>query len=241
MKARGTGYVILSCVAETCWYSALLSSSPVILQVLSPLCPAVIQLFVFSHGCFLIQNYRPWSRVRKIRVFFKPVVPLTKQMMVTGNFPFLSRSSPTCQQFPITASAIPAHRNHLATFRMLLWPCLHFHFQELFRLFFRGIVWQHLDPFSALLGEVSREGAWEGGREQKASERQSRGRLEGAATSPPCKPCQHPCWKHHLCHHLAEQFLPVLAEFSFSQDRGRFSLPGTNFHKARRVADVKFA
>lgn len=159
-------------------------------------------------------------------------------MMVTGNSPFLCRSSPARQQLFITAPAIPSHRSHLATFRILLCPCLHFCCQELFRLFsFCGIAWQHLHLPTALLGEASREG----GREQEADEGQSKGRLEGAATGPPCKPCRHSCWKHHRYHHLAGQFLPVLTKTSFSQGRGRFSLPGTDFHKARWVAAVKFA
>lgn len=137
-----------------------------ILHGTSPIWPAVIQLFVFSYGCFLIQNYPPWSRVSKIRVSFKPVVPLTKQVMVTGNSFLPCRLFPTCQLFSITVSAIPSLRSHLATFWMLLWPCLHFHFQELFRLFsFCGITWKHLHPSSAILGKASREGAWEGGRE----------------------------------------------------------------------------
>lgn len=130
-KAGDTVYVIL----PLCGRNMLTFCSPIlipcpILHGPPPICPAVIQLFVFSCGCFLIQNYPPWSRASKVRVSFKPVMSLTKEVMVTGNSPLPYRLSPACQLFSTTASAIPSHRSHLATFWMLLWPCLHFHFQE---------------------------------------------------------------------------------------------------------------
>lgn len=193
MKAVDTVYVIL----PLCSRNLPIFCSPIlipchILQVLSPLCPIEIRLFLCSHVVVFQSRTMPHDPVSKIWVSFKPVVPLTKQMIVTGNSPFVCRSSPPCQQFPITASAIPGHRTPLATFGILLRPCLHFHFQELFRPFsFHGIAWQHLHPSPALLGEASREAAREVGGEQEAGEGQSRGRREGAARGPPCKLCQH--------------------------------------------------
>jgi len=102
-------------------------------------------------------------------------------------------------------------------FWMLFWPCLNFHFQELFTVFsLCGTPWHHLHPSSALLGEVSRVGAREGAREQAASEGTQQGEAGGSSKQSSLQALSAPSLEALLCHHPAGHFLPVLTEMSFS-------------------------